>query len=746
MGVDRAIDITNEEREVVLDLLQRHLPGVEAWVYGSRAKWTSRPQSDLDLVVFATPEQSRRVGGLREAFEESTLPFRVDLFVWSEVPEVFHKQIEKEHLVLVLKGQVVSKEVESAWHSNTWGDLATLEYGRALRDYRSSEGSYRVFGTNGPIGWHTEALYEGPSVIVGRKGAYRGIHYAPDPFFVIDTAFYLRPKIQLDTRWAYYELLSQDINGLDSGSAIPSTRREAFYSLQVKVPPISEQRAIAHILGTLDDKIELNRRMNETLEAMARALFKSWFVDFDPVRAKMALKQHATNHSPLEGESAKQGRSPQVRRWGEIKRSYTQTTVGRAKDLRRSQTNAEGLLWHYLRNKQLDGYKFRRQQPIGPYIIDFACLPEKLLIELDGGQHAEHEAYDEQRDRFLQSKGYRVLRFWNNEVFENCFDVLEHIYKTLTSPDHSPLEGESAKQGRSPQESRWGEVVLHGLALNDAKPAGAPVQGNALTSNYQVAETGAPPPHQPSPDGSASATPPQGGSDWSVERARAYLDRMDPKIADHFPDSLVVSDNGETPEGWKVKPLSEIANFLNGLALQKYSVSDPANSLPVIKIAELRNGISRNSGIVSRNIPDKYVIKNGDFLFSWSGSLLAKFWTEGEGALNQHLFKVTSERYPAWFLAEWVKVHLEEFQRIAAFKATTMGHIQRSHLQTAMANCPPRDTIAKLGAMIEPLVEGTIRIGLESRTLAALRDTLLPKLTSGKIRLRDAEKAVEAIA
>jgi type I restriction enzyme S subunit len=172
------------------------------------------------------------------------------------------------------------------WRDLRWGDLATLEYGRALRSYDTSSGRFRVFGTNGPIGWHDKALCSHPGVIIGRKGAYRGVHYSSAPFFVIDTAFYLEPKVEMDLRWAYYELLTQDINGMDSGSAIPSTSREAFYSLPVRVPPPDEQRAIAHILGTLDDKIELNRRMNETLEAIARALFKSWFVDFDPVRAK----------------------------------------------------------------------------------------------------------------------------------------------------------------------------------------------------------------------------------------------------------------------------------------------------------------------------------------------------------------------------------------------------------------------------------------------------------------------------
>ena len=174
------------------------------------------------------------------------------------------------------------------WQDKTWGDIATLEYGKGLREYSGTSGQFPVFGTNGQIGWYKEALYEGPSVIVGRKGAYRGIQYSETPFFVIDTAFYLKPKITFDMKWAYYELLTRDINSMDSGSAIPSTNRDEFHSLHVRIPPLPEQRRIALILGTLDDKIENNRKTAKTLEAMAQAIFKSWFVDFDPVRAKMS--------------------------------------------------------------------------------------------------------------------------------------------------------------------------------------------------------------------------------------------------------------------------------------------------------------------------------------------------------------------------------------------------------------------------------------------------------------------------
>jgi type I restriction enzyme S subunit len=176
--------------------------------------------------------------------------------------------------------------MENEWRGSIWGEEISLEYGKALRGHDNSKGRYRVFGANGPIGWTSEPLAQGPGVILGRKGAYRGVQYSREPFFVIDTAYYVVPKRDLDMRWLYYAINHYKLGEIDDGSPIPSTTRAAVYMLDLDVPPIYEQQAIAHILGSLDDKIELNRRMSETLEAIARALFKSWFVDFDPVRAK----------------------------------------------------------------------------------------------------------------------------------------------------------------------------------------------------------------------------------------------------------------------------------------------------------------------------------------------------------------------------------------------------------------------------------------------------------------------------
>lgn len=287
------------------------------------------------------------------------------------------------------------------------------------------------------------------------------------------------------------------------------TRRD-LENIEVAYPPLKEQRAIACILGALDDKIELNRRMNQTLEAMARAIFKSWFVDFDPVRAR------------------------------------------------------------------------------------------------------------------------------------------------------------------------------------------------------------------------AAGQPPPG---------------LTPDLAALFPDSFEDSELGKIPKGWRVVGLSEIGTFQNGLALQKFPAGD-GESLPVIKIAQLRKGDTEGADRARADIDSAYVVADGDVLFSWSGSLECVLWTGGPGALNQHLFKVTSDRFPKWFYYLWIHEHLPAFRHIAAGKATTMGHIQRHHLSEAKVTVPLPAILTKADQVIEPLIDAVISRALECCRLETLRDALLPKLISGELRVPDAERIV----
>jgi type I restriction enzyme S subunit len=312
-------------------------------------------------------------------------------------------------------------------------------------------------------------------------------------------------------QFARSSLFKTQAEGMAAGSVLRHFGPTHLRQMCFPVPPLAEQKRIAHILGTLDDKIELNRRMNATLEAMSRAIFKSWFVDFDPVRQKAAGKQ-----------------------------------------------------------------------PVG----------------------------------------------------------------------------------------------------------------------------------------------------------------MDAKTAALFPDAFEDSEIGEVPKGWGVVPLDEIADYLNGLALQKYPAGD-GPTLPVIKIAQLRKGDATDADRCNDAVPAEYVVEDGDVLFSWSGSLEVVIWCGGRGALNQHLFKVTSQSYPKWFYHLWTLHHLADFRLIAADKATTMGHIQRKHLSAAKVVVPPAGCIEGMTRTMEPLLLQSVSTRKESRTLAALRDTLLPKLLSGEIRVPEAEEAVE---
>jgi len=393
----------------------------------------------------------------------------------------------------------------SEWRNSTWGDEIALEYGKALRGYSDQVGAVRVFGTNGPIGWTDVPLAPGPGIILGRKGAYRGVHYSPEPFFVIDTAYYVVPKSELDMRWLYYAIIHYRLGKIDDGSPIPSTTRAAVYPRELAVPKPHEQRAIAGVLGALDDKIEQNRRTARALERLARAVFRAWFVDFEPVKA---------------------------------------TAAG---------------------------------------ATSFPSMPQEV------------------------------------------FDAL--------------------------------------------------------------------------------------------------------------PTRFVDSEIGPVPEGWEVKSLSDVATFLNGLALQKYPPRGDGADLRVIKIGQLRKGSTEGADMANSDVPEQYIVDDRDLLFSWSGTLEVVFWFGDKGALNQHLFKVMSTEAPDWFCLLWIRKHLPWFRAIAAGKATTMGHIKRGHLKEAKVVVPTKDLLDASDAVVGSMFDLRAQLMIESRTLAAMRDYLLPKLLSGKVRV-----------
>ena len=188
------------------------------------------------------------------------------------------------------------------------------------------------------------------------------------------------------------------------------------------------------------------------------------------------------------------------------------------------------------------------------------------------------------------------------------------------------------------------------------------------------------------------------------------------------------------PAGWRKGNLLDIANYLNGLAMQKFRPQGNEIGLPVLKIKELRQGSCDDSSeLCSLRIKPEYIIHDGDVIFSWSGSLLVDIWCGGTCGLNQHLFKVTSDIYDKWFYYLWTAHHLARFIAIAADKATTMGHIKREELAKAEILIPCEEDYTSLTSIMQPIFELIISNRIEGRKLAVLRDELLPKLMSGEI-------------
>ena len=188
-------------------------------------------------------------------------------------------------------------------------------------------------------------------------------------------------------------------------------------------------------------------------------------------------------------------------------------------------------------------------------------------------------------------------------------------------------------------------------------------------------------------------------------------------------------------EGWEEVPLSKVANFLNGLACQKFPPKNDVDKLPVLKIKDLKAGISDSSDWASTDVDSKYIIENGDVIFSWSASLVVKIWDGEKCILNQHLFKVTSENYPKWFYYHWCKYHLDRFISISQAHATTMGHIKRKDLDNALCFVPSDNELENMNEKIQPIIEKLGANQKQIKTLEQTRDTLLPKLMSGQVRM-----------
>ena len=294
------IDIRPDHWEIVQRILQEHVPNLEVWAFGSRAKWNAKAFSDLDLAIITDeplPIDTR--AALNEALSESDLPWKVDVVDWASISKEFKDIIEQDKVVVqcysgpVGDGKHKQNKCETSkmlapWKNLTLGEFVRLQRGYDLTSEQREVGEFPVMGSAGKNGTHSAYKSAGPGVVIGRSGSSMGsVHFTESNYWPHNTCLYVTDFLGNDPRFVYYFLGAQNLAGYNSGSAQPSLNRNFIYNKTILVPSVAEQQAISHILGTLDDKIELNRKQNETLEEMARALFKAWFVDFEPVRAKM---------------------------------------------------------------------------------------------------------------------------------------------------------------------------------------------------------------------------------------------------------------------------------------------------------------------------------------------------------------------------------------------------------------------------------------------------------------------------
>jgi len=535
------IDASPQDLTTVKRILAKHLPGCEVRAFGSRVSWTAKPYSDLDLVVLGPKKLSRKVLILiKSAFEESAIPITVDVLDWHRISPEFRENIEKEYETIQTPDE--RNAIPEGWRFRKVSEIAEVVGGGTPKTKKPeywggdipwltpkdlsgehfryvSRGERNI--TKAGIENSSARLVPPGTVLLTSRAPVGYVAMAKNPIATNQGFRSLVVNEEHDPDCIYYLLLHNTdyLKQHASGSTFQELSGSTLKSLEFLIPPLSEQRAIAHILGSLDDKIELNRRMNKTLEAMARAIFKSWFVDFDPVRAKA------------------EGRDP--------------------------------------------------------------GLPNE--------------------------------------------------------------------------------------------------------------------------------------------------------IAALFPDNFKDSDLVEIPKGWEWRSLYDSAKYVNGAAYRNFHFTDEECALPIIKIAELKNGVSDKTKFTKTALDDKYRIDDGEILLSWSGnpdtSIGTFVWSEGAAWLNQHIFRVLPhqkiEKYFVFYLLKYLR---PVFAEIARNKQTTgLGHFTARDMKRLMVVHPPEKILAKFNDLVGPIFDRWYGNLFESHTLASLREALLPKLISGKLRVPDAKKFVEEV-
>ena len=263
-----AIDMESRHLQEIKAIVARTLPYKRILAYGSCVTWQAHEWSDVDMVACGASDRALR--NAINAFEESNLPFAVQLLQWESIPQKFKDNIMQKYFVL---------QKEDDWGIFKLGDVAILNYGKSLLKKNRVTGNIPVYGSGGVIGWHNEYFVKNRGIVVGRKGNVGSVFKSEQSFFPIDTVFYISTdNTDCDLSFLFYQLCTLGLNRLDSDSAVPGLNRNIAYQQYTRIPLLPEQKAIAEVLSSFDDKIDLLRCQNKTLENIAQTIFRERFI------------------------------------------------------------------------------------------------------------------------------------------------------------------------------------------------------------------------------------------------------------------------------------------------------------------------------------------------------------------------------------------------------------------------------------------------------------------------------------
>lgn len=565
--------------------------------------------------------------------------------------------------------------MREGWKKYNMSEVAELKNGKSRPE---KVGAYPVYGGNGILGYTDKFNVDNETIIIGRVGAYCGaVYFERNKSWISDNALYAKTHKGFDSKYLFYLLKYKNLNQYAGGSSHPLLTQGRLNELKVEVPPLHTQTRIASILSALDDKIDLNHQTNATLEAIAQAIFKEWFVDF------------RFPHSPLEGWQAKpdgvdaslrpcptggvdslQAKPAHLSSWQKnslfpfwaLPKNHK--LQERAKELRKQGILSEVVFWKAFKDKKKLGWDIDRQVIIGNFIVDFFIPELGLVFEIDGSSHNDKQEYDQERDVFLSSLQLKVVRISDKDVLRN----IEGVWSFVTESIKDRVE---ELEEKSPP-----------------RPLGTPQEGNKYKDDggeMQDSKLG------PIPKG------------WRVIKLEKLIETISETYKFGDKKAIIFLNTSDILEGQVINKKFSDINTLPGQAKKKIRKGD-------ILFSEIRPANKRYAFIDFD--AEEYVVSTKLMVLRSKGisPLMVYFYLTSDDVIKQ-------------------------LQHLAETRSGTFPQITFDQIKELEMILPSDDVLIQFVSILETTHQEISNNQHQSATLAAIRDALLPKLMTGEIEV-----------